>query len=154
MARAPPPVAGRTVPAPSETTDPPTKAHRSSAGTAFEGTRFGLGDEGSDGELVGPQILSGDALQVVGRRRPNCLEVGRLGAMVPGSDLEAPDLVGETRDALALEVLCGEEIGARLVRYEVGNRLPTLLRCRSIEKLAHPAHVQLCPAVRALLVTW
>ena len=63
-------------------------------------------------------------------------------------------LVRRCSKGMRIDLEIAAEIGARLVGYEVGYRLPTLLRCRGIEKLAHPAHVQLCPAVRALLVTW
>ena len=53
---------------------------------------------------------------------------------------------------MRIDLEIATEIGALFVRHQVGNRFTTLLRRRSIEKLTHAAHVQLHPAVRALLV--
>ena len=80
------------------------------------------------------------------------------GIPVPEQGIEFPASaairMGGTGKGLWIDLKVTAEIGALPVGYRICDRLPALLRCHAVEKHAHPAHMQLCPAVRAFLVAW
>ena len=82
----------------------------------------------------------------------------RPGRGIPEQCFQFPvrsiSLIRRCCKGMRIDIEIATEIGARLVRHVIGNRFPTLLRCNSIEKLAHPTYVQLNPAVRTLFMSW
>ncbi len=82
-----------------------------------------FGQHGGDRQPLGNEVALRDAQQIVGGRAAHRFEVDALLVGIARQHLEGAELAGLAGDALALEVLAGEKVHARLVEFVGGDRL-------------------------------